>query len=251
MFPRELSTQEQAWIEWLLPTDKLGYKQFREQIEKLVILGEGRWGKNDFILGRIGQEIDLTEKMHPTFAFGFIHGIIIGVECDVTISIHEPNEIGQIEMQISPSSSEEIPYELKELKRWTYSTWKPGENCPATGKQVREVNIKTAGDFSYTLAISPAQKVLWLHSPIDGTNHLIPVTNFYNELMILKQIRDPKVALDHKNLFTYLQQFTDAELIGAFKHYNVLYKKVDIALFDSIPAKKNPLKAIFKKFFHN
>ncbi|HET7152282.1 MAG TPA: hypothetical protein VFJ29_00820, partial [Candidatus Kapabacteria bacterium] len=88
------------------------------------------------------------------------------------------------------------------------------------------------------------------HSPIDGTNHLIPVTNFYNELMIFKQIRDPKVALDHKNLFTYLTQFTDAELIGAFKHYNVLYKKVDIALFDSKTSQSRLLKNLLKKFFH-
>ena len=245
MFPRELSTQEHTWLEWLLPTNRDGYRQFREKMEKLVILGEGRWGANDFILGRIGQEIDMSEGMHPTFAFGYIKG----EQCDVAISIHEPNDAGQIEMQLSPIRAERIPFDLVEKSRWTYSQWKPGDPCPATNTRVRQIAIPAKGDLAFTVAISAAQKVLWLYNPIDGTNHLIPVTNFYNELMIIRHIRDPKIALDHKYLFEHLNEFSDEDIINAFIHYNVLYRKVNIGLFDQ--AKQNRVKAILKRFFHS
>jgi len=247
MYPRELSAQEHAWIEWLIPVEREGYRIFSEQIKSYLVLGEGRWGVNDFVLGKIGQSIDMTEGMHPTFAFG----AILGEQCDVNISIHETNDIGQIEFVVSPIRAEKIPYDLKEIRRWTYSYWKPGDPCPATNTRVREVKLATVGPFSFTLAISAAQHALWLHDPGYGTNRLIPVTNFYNELMSVKEIRDPKIALDHKYLFNYLQLFSDDEFFRAFKRYNVMYKKVNIALFDDdIKKKQNPFVKAFKKYFH-
>src|SRR5512141_2285059 len=102
MFPRELSAREHAWIQWLLPSERPGYRRLAERIRPLFVIGEGRWGKNDFVLGEIGGAIDLTEGMQPVAAFG----VVSGTACKVTLSLHYPNDEGQIEFQISPSSGE-------------------------------------------------------------------------------------------------------------------------------------------------
>jgi hypothetical protein len=55
---------------------------------------------------------------------------------------------------------------------------------------------------------------------------LIPTTNYYNELMLHKNIRDPKRAFDSRRLFTELDTFTDGDLTYAFLTYNKLKTKV-------------------------
>ena len=243
---RELSMRESTWLDWLLPVDRPGYREFSDQVKKLIVLGEGRWGTSDHILGRIGQEIDLTEGMQPTFAYGFISGD----QCDVNISLHEPNDEGQIELVASPQRMETIPLDLQELHRWTYSYWEPGAACPATNKPVREITIPTAEDFVFTLALSAAQRSVWLYDPTSRINRIIPVTNFYNELMLAKEIRDPKIALNQKYLFENLELFTDEDFIRAFKRYNVMHKKAGIALFDNTKKKQNTISGLWKKLFH-
>ena len=57
-------------------------------------------------------------------------------------------------------------------------------------------------------------------------NRQIPVTNYYNELMLHKNIRDPKIALDSNRLFSELAEYSDADLTYAFFTYNTLRTKV-------------------------
>jgi hypothetical protein len=59
-------------------------------------------------------------------------------------------------------------------------------------------------------------------------NHPIPVTNFHNELMVQKQIRDPGRALAPGLLFDELSTTTDADLRAAFVAYNIARKRVDV-----------------------
>jgi hypothetical protein len=78
------------------------------------------------------------------------------------------------------------------------------------------------------LAVCVRDKRLWILDERDGVNHLIPVTNFHNALMLHKNIRDPKKALVPENFFSQLHEFSDADLTAAFVQYNKLRKKIDL-----------------------
>ena len=78
----------------------------------------------------------------------------------------------------------------------------------------------------FVLAICREDRRLWVHESSTQVNHLIPVTNFYNELMLHKNIRDPKIALDAKKLFMDLGDYSDGDLTYAFLTYNKIKSKV-------------------------
>ena len=101
---------------------------------------------------------------------------------------------------------------------------------------VREIIIND----DYILAIAPQHKKIWLHEKESGVNFLLPVTNFYNELMRVCNIRDTKIALRPASFFEIHNQFTDDQLILAFFSYNKYLKRVNIdyTLLDKIHHKK-------------
>ena len=71
-FPKQLSVRDREWIEWILPGDRAGYKQYRDVLQAMVVLGDGRRGKGEMILGYEGNEIDVTAPLAPVFAYGAI-----------------------------------------------------------------------------------------------------------------------------------------------------------------------------------
>ena len=86
----------------------------------------------------------------------------------------------------------------------------------------------TAAQEQFDLALCGTDRRLWVYEASTQVNRLIPVTNFYNELMLHKNIRDPKVALDSKRLFAHLSSYTDNDLTYAFLTYNKLKTKVHL-----------------------
>ncbi len=80
------------------------------------------------------------------------------------------------------------------------------------------------------LSIAPAHKKIWLYEYETGVNHLIPVTNLYNYLMIVKNIRDIKVAGNQNLFFKDLNSFSDSEIISAFILYNNYFKRFNLNL---------------------
>lgn len=78
------------------------------------------------------------------------------------------------------------------------------------------------------LALCTVDRRLWVHDSSNGVNRLIPVTNYYNELMLHKNIRDPKIALESRRLFSDLSKYSDADLTYAFFTYNKIKTKVHI-----------------------
>jgi hypothetical protein len=84
-----------------------------------------------------------------------------------------------------------------------------------------------------------------VHDPETQVNHPIPVTNFYNELMLHKNVRDAKVALDSNRLFTELSKYTDADLTYAFLTYNKLKTKVEVR--GALVAERKERKTFVKK----
>jgi hypothetical protein len=67
--------------------------------------------------------------------------------------------------------------------------------------------------------------------------HLIPVTNFYNELMVHKRIRDPRVALAPARLFEDLDRHSDIDLRSAFVSSNAMTRRVVV---DSVQREPEP-----------
>jgi hypothetical protein len=78
----------------------------------------------------------------------------------------------------------------------------------------------------------------------------LPVTNFYNELMLTKQIRDPAVALRSQGLFDSHRSYSDGDLRAAFVAYNAVKRRVDIEAVPEVPRKgglADVLHSIFRK----
>ena len=96
---------------------------------------------------------------------------------------------------------------------------------PANDSVVREAKISE----TLVLVIAKDEKRIWLHDVAAMMNHLIPITNFYNELMIYKKIRDPLIALKSNLLYEDLQQYSNSDLREAFVSYNKIHKKVYIS----------------------
>ncbi|MEP7219211.1 MAG: hypothetical protein ABI876_09855 [Bacteroidota bacterium] len=254
-FPRPLSPAESAWLAYLLPAGHPGYVRFLASLEGYIVLGEGRWGIDDFVLGPAGgAEIDRTEGMQPIVAYGeIIMSDSGGREEVMTLAVHQPNDDRLVEFQISGLDAVADAGEWREARRWSYSYWSPGSPCPATGGPVREISLDARGEL--LLAISPVKRVLWLHDRADMTSTLVPVTNYYNELMLLKGIRDPAIALNHRRLFTALDEFTDVDLRLAFIRYNMSFRKIDPERLREDapvqPRKEGLLGRVFKAFKGN
>ena len=218
-YPRDLRSKERDLLESVLPAEREGYRRLRERVASMVVLGQGRRGAGDLVLGMSGDEPDVTSPLPAVIAYGMVE------TTRDTYSVTVRDEVGgQINAEIVSRSGDEIPDHFEEKRRWTYSRWEPGLPSPATGAPVRLVAI----DPALTLALSPAEKRLWVHDAATGIVHLIPITNYYNELMLQKQIRDPDIALHHRLFWERVDGQTDADLRAAFIAYNRLKHRVEI-----------------------
>jgi len=236
-FPRNLTSNENMLLFSILPENKTGYNAYRNKIKALVVTGLGRFGVGNFILGKENTKPDLSFPSSPVFAIG----TNIYKEGTFDITIHEEVD-DEIEFDISVLNQISIPETLTEIKKWNYSEWNPGDKAPNDGSYVREVKIV---DNKYLLAIAPLHKKIWLHEYKSGVNFIIPLSNFYNELMRVCSIRDSNIALNPSSFFEKLKNFSDIEMKLAFISYNKYLKRINIMEQISIdsPIKKE------KKFF--
>ena len=148
--PGSISRREREWIEWILPADRNGYRLYREKIASMSVIGEGRRGKGEIILGQSGQEVDFSAPLAPVFAYG-------AIETDfgtISVTIRELQD-DQISVEIVSHRSDTVPPEFEEARRWTYSTWSPGDACPQCESSVREVPMHavSAPQERFVLAI--------------------------------------------------------------------------------------------------
>ncbi|MFZ0456203.1 MAG: hypothetical protein WCE54_17405 [Ignavibacteriaceae bacterium] len=240
-FPRKLKELERELLFSILPSDKSGYISYREKIKNKYVLGSGRFGETNLILGNREEEIDILDASSTIFAAGSI----IYDEGKIEISINEEID-DKIEFDISPKDYESV-FKGKEIKRWNYSEWIPGQKSPKENSYVREVIISQG---NYILAISSVEKRIWLYDSVSGINHLIPLSNYYNQLMIEKNIRDPNIALK-PNLFFgngngKHSDYTNIELRNTFISYNKYLRKLNIKEEPLITKSKSKRK--FLKF---
>lgn len=230
IYPRPLRPEERELLESVLPEGRPGYSAYREFLKAAVVLGEGRRGKGNLVLGPEGQEPDVASPLGQVVAYGMLETTLD----QYSITVRECTG-GQLDVEIVSRRGEEIPEHFEEKYRWTYSSWSPGLPSPASGARVREVRITDTA----TLAIAPNEGRLWVHEGATGINHLIPITNFYNQLVLYKNIRDPKVALASDRFFQDEGSYTDQELRAAFIEYNKLKPKVSVS---SVPPRSRPTR---------
>lgn len=240
-FPRQLSSREKEWLFSLLPEDRPGYSLYRRKIEPLYVLGHGRFSDTSLVLGKREDSLDDTMPPAPVFAIGSL----TFEETEVYVTINEELE-SQIEVDISRTGNKILPAKLKELRRWSYSDWRPGRKAPGDSSEVREVHLIPG---QVVLAIAPRHKRIWAYDSGSGINHLIPVTNYFNEVIRVKQIRDPKLALNSNLVFENSLELTDQDLGAAFLIYNKYWKKIslDYSIFVSTENKDKD-KSLFKIF---
>ena len=241
-FPRKLKLREREWLFTALPEKKLGYMQYREIIDGLTVIGFGRFGGGNLILGTEGDIIDLEVSSSPIFAVSNISF----ENANVYVTIHEELE-RQIEIDLKIDNEENISDDLSRSKIWSYSNWVPGEKAPHDNSGVREIHLVKN---EIVLAIAPHHKKIWVYNSKSGINHFVPVSNFYNEMILQTEIKDPAIALNPGRLFTNLDEFSDEQLTAGFLTYNRHWKRVELGHhFDELKSeqKKKSFLDLFKK----
>lgn len=218
-FPRSLRPKERDLLDTVLPGERPGYRRVRERIDAMTVIGPGRRGAGDLVLGFPGEAPDIDSPLPPVIAYGAVQT----TRETFTVTVREEVE-RQIDVEIVSARGEEIPDRYEEKRRWTYSVWSPGEPSPATGEKVRTVDI----DGAVTVAFAPAEKRIWMHDAVSGMVHPLPITNFYHELMVRAGIRDPKIALAPSLLWEQLEGYADDDLRSAFVAYNILRARVTL-----------------------
>lgn len=238
-FPKPLSHTELEFIHWLLPEHSPVYHQLAQMIVASSVVGEGRWGTGDLMIGT-NTQIDLTLGMTPVVAYG---ECLVGDQ-KLIISIHEPNIDDQIEVHFSIYP---LPDNPQVISGWTYSYWQPGMPCPDSGSPVREVAMHyRSGGTKYSLVFSPARKALWLFHHDTSFNEVLPITGFMDELLRTHGIREIETISKPTALFEQLDKYSDNDIRRAFWEYaQVANRKFDLSDVVIEEGKSKP--SLFKK----
>lgn len=239
-FPRQLTANEKKILFTVLPENKSGYKYYRDKIENLLVIGQGRFDRENLLLGKEGNKPDLSVPSNPVFACG----TAICKETKFDVLIHEEYD-DEIEFDITTSNSFNLEEDFEIVSAWSYSDWKPGQKAPNDGSSVREVPVIPG---EYVLAVAPNHKKIWLHDIKTGVNHLIPVSNFYNQLMMVKDIRNSDVALNPGAFFDNIEEYSAEDLVSALITYNKYIRRFKINLDYFAGKREEPVKKGFLSF---
>jgi hypothetical protein len=222
-YPRALTDFEGGLIDRVLPAGAPGYAPHREFIAGALVIGQGRRGEGEIILGERGDTPDIESPLPAVFAYGVARS---GSE-EIFVTVREIRD-GQLPVEIVGRLTDRVDPRSPIDSFWTYSDWRPGMPCRQCGGPVREavVSRDDAGRPVQVLGICRADRRLWIFDGTPMTCRPIPVTNYYNELMLLKQIRDPGIALVSGKLFERLDGYDDGDLAGAFLAYNRIRTKI-------------------------
>lgn len=231
IFPRKLDRMEKELLDFILPKNRSGYAAINEKITNLFVIGNGRFGENNYIIGEKTDVVDLTAPSSPVIAAGY--KTIDGKTYYVLV--HEEFE-----------KTFEIDYQIvgKKESDFTYSDWLPGKKAPGDNSELREIIIIPD---EAVLVIAPKHKRIWVYIKKTGINHFIPMANLYNEIMRVKGEKDPKIALNVKRIFSNHRDLSDEEIRRGFYSYNRYLKKVDLDFAYSNKAKQKVKRSFFSK----
>lgn len=237
-YPRKLTELEKLYIRKLLPSNKPGYKTYSDKLENIFLIGLGRFQQHDYVLGKQDDQPDFSAPAESMLAVGVINTLSHKIE----LSIHYEFE-NKIELDFAVSGEGEFKQEI--INYWTYSDWLPGKNSPPDNSRVREIHLIKN---KVVIVIARESKRVWVYEEETGVNHIVPATNFYNEIMRVKNIRDPKIALNPKRLFTHIEELSDEEIAQGFLMYNKYLNKIKIDYSLFAQKKEEKKKSFFKIF---
>ena len=222
-YPRPLTSQERELLLWVLPEDRPGYRFYRTAVLEWNVADKGRRGEGNYILAAPDVTVDNESPLPQVVAYG----VVQTPSAETAVVVRE--RLGdQIEFEITSIHGDSETDFRAIAGRWTFSSWLPGQPCPICSTAPRLITMHTGGGASVSLAICPHDKRVWVYNGQSGMNHPVPLTNFYNELMLQNNVRDPSVALDSRRLFSDLGQFSDTDLAKAFASYNTIHSKIPI-----------------------
>ncbi len=228
-------------LRWLLPESRSGYGGYFNEICNMRMLGYGRWGEGNYILGYGDAALDPSAPVERVLAFGSI-AVRSGV---CTATVHDKSD-DTIEVQFALTGRASIEEAAKSAERYCYSYWQPGDPAPATKSRVRETQIDAAN--RYVLAIAPGDERIWLHDRVSGVNRLIPHMQFYSEVVRVAGIRDKQTVFNAKLLFSEDGRFTGECFRQAVIAYN---KRRPVAsCIDEPPAPPASHRGILARIFN-
>lgn len=240
-FPRSLTAVEFEQIYFLLPENIEAYNRYRVRIAQLVVIGHGRFGDGNLILGKSGDTPDLSYSSLPVFASGQIeYG-----SSKVLVTIHEEYD-EKIEVSINIIAGNSIPGNSKITGGWTYSTWKPGDKSPFKNDSLKIINISEKKN-ELVLVLSKTNHSIWLYESAKKYNHIIPVTNFINELLRGNSSIDRTKGINMNYIFDNLKKFKDSDFVKALVQYNKQWRKLDLSKSEIKPVKEKV--SLFSKIF--
>ena len=224
VFPRDLAEFEKKLLLWILPPDRPGYAEYRDPVSTWKVVGERPWGGGSWLLGPPGSVPDVDTPPPQPVAVG----VVEGPRGILSVSVRELQP-RQLECDITGPADQDLDHKFDQLRRWTLSSWSPAMPCPSCGSRLREVAMETVSGRRLVLALCTRDQRLWIHDDLKKMNLPIPVTGFYNELMLQSKIHDPSVALQSRRLFSDLEMYTDAILSRAFEAYNRTRNRVHLS----------------------
>ncbi|MCL4510238.1 MAG: zf-TFIIB domain-containing protein [Bacteroidetes bacterium] len=236
-FPRELTPLEHELVFRQLPENSKTYRQYRERIERMKVVGLGRRGAGHLVLAEHEVSSDTLQLVTPVFAFG-------GAEqsqSKLTIVIHEVGDDAiSIELMALKGNLESLDTGTARL--WSVSDWKTGEKCPKCSTQVREIRLPLKDEREATLTVCAKHRGVWIHDSELEMNHIIPLTGFINELNKQEGLRKGKFEYHSPSqVFSELDEFSDTEFTNAFVLYNKFWRKLEVGELELVPAKKPSL----------
>ncbi len=216
----DLSKNEIKLLYAVLPEDKPGYKKYRDLISSMRVMGKGRFNDGNFYIGTGAVKPDLSIPSNPVFAVGIVKTNIGSID----VLIHE-YEDDLIEVQLSKRVGDDVVVTINDVL--SFSEWSPGYKSPGSNEVVKQFDIIKE---KFLLVIDRTNKKIWLHNFESGVNHIIPVSNYFNELMRLKKIKDENLFRSPSLFFNKLNDFTDEEFKLAFYQYNKFMRRFDIKI---------------------
>ena len=180
----------------------------------MLVLGEGNFGECNYFLGENETDPDLLFPSAHVFALGTLYNSTEQFD----VIIHEESE-SKIEVWFGKDVNENTG---NDLKAKSYSFWIPGMKSPFSSAEVREITVKSK---EFILAVVPEEKKIWLYDSASGVNHIIPVSNYYNSLMLYRNERNTEKVLNPNLFFNNLGLYKYQELKSAFELYNMYMRR--------------------------
>ncbi len=217
---KELSQNEIKLLYAILPEKKPGYRKYRELISTMKVMGKGRFNDGNFYIGTGAVKPDLNIPSSPVFAVGIVKTNTGSFD----VLIHE-YEDDLIEVQLSKRVGDDE--EVMTVDVLSFSEWSQGDKSPGSNEAVKEFEIIKD---KFILVIDKTNKKIWLHDHQSGVNHIIPVSNYFNELMRLKKIKDENFFRSPSLFFNKLDEFNEEDFKLAFYQYNKFMRRFNLKI---------------------